>query len=640
MCGIAGVFQLKPGRPTEAPILNVMTRSLRHRGPDQEGFFLDDQAALGIRRLKIIDLKTGDQPIENEDRTVVVALNGEIFNFRELRQELVARGHHFRSTSDTEVIVHLYEDLGDGFVHRLRGMFGIALWDRSRQRFLLVRDRLGVKPLSYTIKDGHVIFGSEIKAILAHPLVERVIDLEAMDLFFSYGHVPGPWSIFRGIRKLPPGHMMVCEHGEARIIQYWDIPLEGAEPAPASLWADRVFALLDEAVRLRMIADVPLGAFLSGGLDSSTVVGLMARAQGAGIETFSVGFQGPASFNELEHARLVSRAFGTCHHELVVDDVYLSSVLPKLVWHLDEPFGDEAVIPTHLVSAFARNRVTVVLTGEGGDELFGGYRRYSVDRFARQYGWLPRAVTERVAAMADSLPLGDRARRALRTLPLRPTARRYPHWLLVADRNLKEEIYEGDVAVETAGFDPFAMYEPHFARVAHLDPLAQVMYADLKTWLPDTYLVKVDIASMAASLEARTPFLDHVLVEAAARIPSNLKIRGLATKYVLKRAVGRLLPVEIVNRKKHGFAVPTAHWLRGRLGETARQVFAEAEARGTGLLKWRTLEWLLDRHRGGKGNHADVLWLSLVFALWHRILIEGERDLLSAFEAPGPTTGV
>lgn len=628
LCGICGIVDFQNiDQAFKQKTIKRMCDSMSHRGPDEEGTYLDGNVGLGSRRLSIIDLATGHQPITNEDKSIWVVQNGETYNYRELMKNLQTMGHNFTTVSDTEVIVHAYEEYGIDCVHKFIGMFAFALWDRKRRQLFIVRDRLGIKPLYYYLDDKRLIFASEIKGILADTSIPREIDYKGLNNFFTFGHSVAPNTIYQGIKKLLPGHYLLCRDGKVEIKEYWDLhysPSQGL--LSEEEYAKRAYELLQDSVRLQLVSDVPLGTFLSGGIDSSAVVGLMSTLMDQPVKTFSVGFESGGGYNELPDARLVAEYFGTDHHELKVKPGHLVEVLQKLVYHYDEPFGDAASFPTHLVSKFAREYVKVVLTGEGGDELFGGYRRYSVERWSEFYQRIPTYLREIVISKAvKTLPRFRRVKKAVNSMSIPAPDLRYGSWLTVFSDEMKMELFSAEVARLTEEFDSFEIYRQYYNKDGIPDLLSRMMYTDIKTWLPDTYLEKVDKASMAVGLEARVPFLDHRLVEFAFGIPSKYKIRGLMTKYILKRAMKGLLPESVLRKRKHGFAVPTDPWFRGELKDFAFDVLTDARTRSRGYFNPRYIEKLWKLHHSGKEVYDTHLWLLLNFELWHRIFMDGER---------------
>ncbi len=614
MCGIAGIYDPRHSVGISGEVLRRMAHVIRHRGPDEDGFFEDGVTALGMRRLSIIDLATGRQPVSNEDGTVHAVYNGEIYNFRELRRDLESRGHTFRSLTDSEVIVHAYEEDGAGCVERLRGMFAFALWDSRTRTLLLARDRLGIKPLHYTIQGGALIFGSEIKSILCHPKVSRELDPEALDYFFTYRYIPDPISIFREVRKLPPGHLLEARDGQITVRPYWNVPEpeEGAARDPKL--SQRLLERLDDAVRVRLVADVPLGAFLSGGVDSSSIVTSMAGAMEEPVKTFSIGFEEEA-FDELEFARLTARQCSTDHHERTVgsmDFQHLEAVLS----FFDEPFGDVSSVPTYFLSELAREKVKVALSGDGGDELFAGYERYKTDRLYARFDFLPLSIRrELFGTLAKLWPSGWRGRKAIERFNY-PQVDRY----LMSGASLKREeraaLYHTDLLSRLGPDAPRDRFLTHWeARKG--DALDRLLYLDLKTYLPGDILTKVDRMSMAHSLEVRVPLLDHHLVELAMRIPAREKLVGSRSKFIFRQAVGGRLPREILERPKQGFSVPVLGWLTGPLAGYADEVLLDPRTVERPYFNQRWVAAVLGEPRLRR-VHAHQLWLLLVFELWHR----------------------
>jgi asparagine synthase (glutamine-hydrolysing) len=601
-----------------------MNSSLLHRGPDDEGFFVEGSIGLGNRRLSIIDLRRGKQPIFNEEKSIVITFNGEIYNYPELRQELIRRGHHFYTDSDTEVIVHLYEDDDVHCLDKLNGMFAFALWDLRKNRLFLARDRLGIKPLYYYLDGEKLVFASEIKAILVDESIERKIDPKGLINYFTFGHSVAPVTIYQGIKKLLPGHYLLYEDGRVVIEQYWDVPLDTTqEDRGEAYYKAKVLELLSRSVQRRMIADVPIGALLSGGIDSSAVVALMSRVSDRPVQTFSVGFEFGETYNELDDARIVARHFRTDHHELLLKDRDLVQVLQKLVYHYDEPFGDPAAFPTYLVSEFARQYVKVTLTGEGGDEIFGGYRRYSIERFASYYQILPTFLRDNfIQKFVGCLPRLRRLKKTLNTLSITNPPIRYGSWLTVFSDEMKWQLFNAQLTAILEGLDAFEVYKRYYQRASGKPLLDKVMYVDQKTWLPDTYLEKVDKASMAVSLETRVPFLDHELVEFTAAIPAKYKIRGFKTKYILKQAMKGILPESTLHKPKHGFAVPTDPWFRGKLKDFVWEVLFDPKTRSRGYFNFNYIKKLYKAHEQGKEVYDKHLWLLLVFELWHRRFLD------------------
>ncbi len=624
MCGIAGQLHRDVHDPIDRATLERMTRTLAHRGPDGEGFYVAAGIGLGHRRLSIIDLATGAQPLSNEDGTVWVSFNGEIYNFAPLRADLQRRGHRFRTDSDTEVIVHAYEEWGEDSVTRFRGMFAYAIWDGRRDRLVLVRDRLGVKPLFYSDTPRGLTFGSELKALLQDPAVDRTWSPAAIDSYLALSYVPAPQSVYTNVHKLSPGHLLIADRRHITIRPYWDLTFSGPDGRPQAEadYLDELEALVDESVGLRLVSDVPLGAFLSGGIDSSAVVASMVSQAPGRVRTTSVGFDEQA-FDELESARLVARHLGTESAEVVVrSDV--ADLLPRLAWHLDEPFSDSSAVPTYHVSAAARRQVTVALSGDGGDELWAGYARHRVEQREMQVrGWLG-SMSPVAGRLASWLPLSLKGTRSLRHLALSPAeacARKHVYGQFEHDG--RRRLYSGDFAGLVAPCDPLAGFREAYRRCASADPLDRALYVDVKTYLPDDILVKVDRMSMAVSLEAREPLLDHRLLEFAARVPSSMKLRHGRGKHLLRRLLARRLPAAIVDRPKQGFAVPIGDWLRGPLRPMVDDLLTSGRLGERGLFDTRQVARLWREHASGSHDHRHRLWSLVMLELWFRHFVDG-----------------
>ncbi len=624
MCGIAGILGREPGYVVDSERVRRMCQELVHRGPDDQGLFVKGPVGLGMRRLSIIDLVSGHQPIHNEDKTVWVVFNGEIYNFPDLRAELENSGHYFYTNSDTEVIVHLYEEFGADCVRKLRGMFAFAIYDERRQRLLLARDRLGIKPLHYALVDEGLLFGSEIKALLAGAPELREIKLESLLRYFYFGYIPDPHTAFARIRKLPPGHLLEFSQGQIRVRQYWELPPYGtSEPRSEGECLEELEYRLAEAVRIRLISDVPLGVLLSGGVDSSTVVALMARASSRPVKTFSIGFRSE-DFNEACYARAVAQHFATEHHELIVEP-RIEETLDRLTRVLEEPFGDPSIIPTYHVSRLARQHVTVALSGDGGDELFAGYDRYQIELQRRKYnlipGWagrlyrnqiyarLPSRVPGRRYLFNLSLPAGDRYLDSISPLPA-----------CDRERSLFSDEF---LAWADAQASPRELFRQHVDQCPASDPLSRLQYLDTKTYLPADILTKVDRMSMATSLEVRVPFLDHVFVEWVTQLSPSWKLRSGRPKYILKKLAERLgIPRRVLNRPKQGFALPLTHWLRKELKTDLLEILLEPRTLQRGYFKSRAIHHLLREHWSGRRDRSSEIWLLLIFELWHRNFLE------------------
>jgi asparagine synthase (glutamine-hydrolysing) len=630
MCGIAGIVgpeaSLSASERREA--LTRMCQVIEHRGPDDQGIHIDRGLALGMRRLSIIDLVTGHQPISNEDKSIWIVFNGEIYNFKELRDDLIARGHTFQTNSDTETIVHLYEEEGEQCVAKLRGMFAFAIWDGRERKLFLARDRVGVKPLHYCIVGDSLIFGSEIKSILQYPRLEREVNLEALSNFLTFGYVPDPHTAFSGIEKLPPGHILIFKDGRKSVRRYWDFDYRDRSGEPArddQYYIERLRELLMESVRLRLVSDVPLGAFLSGGIDSSTVVAMMARLMDRPVKTFSIGFA-ESSFDELHYARIAARHLGTDHHEFIVTpDV--CSLIEEIVWHHDEPFADISSIPTYMVSKMAREHVTVALSGDGGDELFAGYDRYVIDRSREKFELVPRFIRRNLMLpVARALPRAAFGKRFIRNVALEPDAR-YVDSLSYFNEQNKRELLSSDFIRHIDAHDSSAEFRRLFEAPASRERIDHLMYLDSKTYLPGDVMTKVDRMSMANSLEAREPLLDHKLIEFAQTIPAAAKLRGSVTKNILKLAVRGLIPDEIINRRKQGFDVPINHWFRHQLRELVSDTLTEPRTTNRGYFNQKAVVALIDEHNRGRRDNARHLWGLLTLELWHRAFIDRAPQL-------------
>lgn len=627
MCGICGIIDLT-GQPIDLEILRQMADTLAHRGPDAEGFYCNPAvggtSAVGLahRRLSIIDIATGQQPLANEDGTVWIVFNGEIYNYLDVREELLHKDHVFKTRSDTETIVHAYEEWGESCVDRLRGMFAFAIWDENRQRLFVARDRLGIKPLYYYWDGKTLIFGSEIKAIVANPRVARKLNLEALCDYFALLYIPAPKSIFQNIYKLEAGHVLMVAAGTLKIHQYWDLHFHPDLEVSENEWQERILAKLEEAVRIRLMSEVPLGAFLSGGVDSSAVVALMAGMMQEPVKTASIGFQ-EQSFNELPYARQVAGQFATDHHEQMVrpDSV---AILDQLVWYFDEPFADSSAVPTYYVSQVAKQKVTVCLSGDGGDENFAGYRRYYFDRLENTIrSFIPTFIRQQfVKPLAGMYPKIDwapqmfRAKTLLTNLAMDPVEGFFNSmsWF----QGSRESLFTGDVARQLAGYSSIDTFRRHYAN-APKDPLSAVQYIDIKTYLVDDILTKVDRASMAHALEVRVPLLDHEFMELVANIPSNLKLKGREGKHIFKKFLQHHLPQDILYRQKKGFSFPLASWLKSDLRPIfENMVFDSSPSKMDTFLDIMTVKRMWDGHQSGLRDHSTELWTILFFEKWMR----------------------
>ncbi|MEP7272128.1 MAG: asparagine synthase (glutamine-hydrolyzing) [Acidobacteriota bacterium] len=625
MCGIAGIISERAGDDGQARIV-PMIDALAHRGPDASGVWSDSHCTLGHRRLAIIDLSpAGRQPLTNEDDTIWITFNGEIYNFQALRDDLESRGHTFRTRTDTEAIVHAYEEWGTDCVKHLRGMFAFGIWDQPKRRLFLARDRVGKKPLFYARSNGRFLFASELQGLLANRNLPREVDREAIDSYLSWGYIPAPKTGFRGIRKLPPAHWLTFEETPngwvEKVERYWSLEYQPKQVLREEEAVEALREKLKEAVRLRMISDVPLGAFLSGGIDSSIVVGLMAQLSDRPVKTFSIGFK-QAEWDETAHAERIAKLWGTDHHQYVVEPKALE-ILPLLVRHYGEPYADSSAVPTFYVSQLTRAEVTVALNGDGGDESFAGYERYLGNRLAERVrsvpgsGWIAKELTRLLPASSHPKSRTTQARRFL-AVATAAMPERYARWIGYFGREAKDELLTNEFKASLNGSDPEGWMAALFAAAEGCDPVDAAMAVDIESYLPYDLLVKVDITSMANSLEARSPFLDHEVMEFAARLPVNLKLRGRESKYLLKRAFRDLLPVENVARRKMGFGVPVGEWFRNELRELLRDALLSDEAAARGYFDREAVAKLVNEHLEGKVDYSGKLWNLMMLELWHR----------------------
>ncbi|BCA54086.1 Asparagine synthase, glutamine-hydrolyzing [Nitrospira sp. KM1] len=642
MCGIAGAVYPDSGAVDQTMVRRMCARITR-RGPDDEGFYFGDRVGLGMRRLAIIDVDTGKQPIHNEDRSVWVVFNGEIYNYRELQEDLQKRGHRLATSSDTECLVHLYEEFGEEFVTHLRGMFAFAIWDDRRKKLLLGRDRLGIKPFYYWLKGGALYFGSELKCLLAVKEFEPRIDLPALSDYLTFKYVPGPRTIYEGIRELPPAHVGMWSDGTFEIKRYWQLRPGPDRVRPLEYYAEGLLHHLEEAVRLHLISEVPLGAFLSGGVDSSAIVGLMSQVSGGKVKTFTIGFEdGEVGVDERPFARAIANRYGTDHAEYLYHDPrkQIESMLPAIVQSFDEPFADSSAIPNYMICEAARKYVTVALSGTGGDELFAGYERYRGALAAERYRRIPKALRQGILnPIVNALPemrvAGlwiDRLKRFSQGADL-PLPHRYQHYLSAFDNQGKAQILSQDVLQSLRGSGDY-LTSAAMERVPHCDdPLDWMLSADMATYLPDDELRKTDRLSMWHSLEVRVPFLDHKVVEFVATIPAKYKLHGITKKYVLLKSLEGIVPANILRRRKQGFSIPLSQWLRGPLRGFMRDCLADKALQELGLLNERGVSKLIREHESGTNNHETKLWALLMLMLWHRLLLrnrsrsEGNFDL-------------
>ncbi|MEW6039947.1 MAG: asparagine synthase (glutamine-hydrolyzing) [Elusimicrobiota bacterium] len=632
MCGICGVLHFNTERTVKTEVLEKMCGSIVHRGPDSKGIYTDTNAGFGVRRLSIIDLQTGDMPIFNEDKTLSVIQNGEIYNFQSLRTTLQERGHNFYTKTDTEIIVHLYEEYGADCVQHLRGMYAFAVWDSRKKKILLARDRIGKKPLYYTVMDNSLVFGSEIKAILEYikatpGLLKPEINLQAIHYYLTYQYIPGPMTIFKDIWRLPPSSVMIySQTGSSGISKYWDIDFTAKTTMNYSEAKERLREILTEAVNIRLISDVPLGAFLSGGHDSSIVVGLMSQLSSKPVKTFSIGFEN-ADFSELKYAKIVAEHFNTEHNEFIVKPDFIN-ILPKIIWHYDQPFADTSALPSYYVSNVTRKHVTVALNGDGGDENFGGYLRYRAMKGGMYFGLpfqiLGKTITAKLTSLIPHTET-DKPKskfryiyRLLSALAERPAVRNVL-WHAFFENETKLAIYSDDMKETFSKINTYDYLTDIFDSAPAQDILDRAFYTDIKTYLPECLLIKMDIASMANSLEARSPFLDHKLFEFSATLPSGWKIHGpnFHTKHILKDTFRTFLPEKIIKRGKQGFGLPVGMWFKNELKGYIREVLLDKKSLERGYFNKDAIEKLIQQHEEGRADNGYKLWALLVLELWH-----------------------
>lgn len=626
MCGITGYVNVR--NAVDRGVLERMNHAIEHRGPDEDGFYINETAGLAMRRLSIIDLSGGAQPIHNADQTKWLIFNGEIYNYQELREQLLDDGYELYTRSDTEVVLALYEKHGVGCLEHLRGMFAFAIWDDREKSLFLARDRVGKKPLLYSHQaNGDLIFGSEFRALLEHPSISREVDREAIDSYMSFLCVPAPMTAYKQIRKLEPGHWLRWKNGEVETRRYWQVDFSKKIKITEEEAITETTRLLREATRLRMISEVPLGAFLSGGVDSSMVVALMAQESANPVKTFSIGFE-EEDFSELKYAKRVAEHVGAEYHEFIVRPNALE-VLPTLVEHYGEPFADSSAIPTYYVARETRKHVTVALNGDGGDESFAGYERYTAMRIAEAYRRVPAALRKVFVDGPVGLLPSDELRRSrirdakrfLRAAEL-PRTDRYLRWMSVFDPEAKRDLYTDEFRSSVAGRDAAELLDNWLRKANGSGVIDAAMMTDQMTYLPNDLLVKVDIATMANSLEARSPFLDHKVIEFAATLPQGLKARPFETKSLLKKAAARLVPKDVIYRKKMGFGVPVGHWFRGEMREFVREILLSETSLRRGIVKPEIVTMYVENHLAGRRDHSFQLWSLLMLELWFQRFID------------------
>lgn len=625
MCGIAGRYNFLTGAPVDAAVIRRMARMLSHRGPDGEGVHTDGPIGLGHRRLAVIDLSpAAAQPMSTPDGRLTIVFNGEVYNFLDLRDDLERRGHSFRTRSDTEVVLAAYREFGVDFLARLRGMFAFALWDAALRRLIIARDRLGKKPLHYRLDADGISFASEPKAFLVEPGFQPRPNPEAISYYLTYQYVPAPLSAFEGLRKLPPASYLLVEGQNVSVTRYWRLRYAEKRVLTDEEACEQLLEHLRESIRLRLVSDVPVGAFLSGGIDSGTVVALMSELGGR-VKTFSIGFD-EKDYDELPYARMVAERYGTDHHEFIVRPD-IKELLPRLVWHYNEPYADSSAIPTFQLAEVTRRHVTVALNGDGGDENFAGYDRYVANQVTRPLEWMPMPLRKGLELASRAMPLASRRSRRARLRRLLEAAsetrqQRYVRWMAHFHPSEKTWLCSPDFLARAGHVDTAALLVEQYAATDATDFVDATLDVDVNRYLPDDLLVKVDIACMAHGLEGRAPFLDHAFMEFAAGLPSNMKLRGTTKKYILKRAVARLLPADIIERPKMGFGVPIDHWFRNELKELAYDTLLGRRMLERGYFRRESIEQLLDDHvRFGRNRHYQ-LWNLLMLELWHQAFID------------------
>ena len=647
MCGICGVIDFHKRRQITLKMIVDMTTSLRHRGPDAEGYLVGGNSsytpiyrpsdfaatrksqpfdvALGHRRLSIIDLSTGHQPMTNEDGTIWIIFNGEIYNYQQLRAELLQKGHQFKTNSDTEVIIHTYEEYGEDCPIHLNGMFAFAIWDTKREKLFLARDRVGIKPLVYTEVNGFFLFGSELKSVLASGLIKPETDNVALHHYLTYQYVPPPMTMFKGIQKIPPGYFLIYANNKITLKQYWDVTFEDKLDKGIEFYKSRIRELLEDSVKIRLMSDVPLGAFLSGGIDSSTVVAMMSQASKESVKTFSIGFE-EKSYNEVDYARIIAKKFQTDHHEFIVTPQDMLGSLPTLIEQFDEPFADSSAIPTFMVSKLARQHVTVVLSGDGGDEIFAGYPRYQLMRLLMAVNIMPKRLNETLfpafRRILKIMPkrynnLSQRLARNL-ILALKSDLEKFFYIVSSFKPEAKQQLYSADFTQAICHNREIDFFNDTLKHCHVKDFINKLLFLEFKTFLTNDILVKVDITSMANSLEVRVPILDHRIVEFMATVPFKYKFSGLTTKYILKKLLTDLLPKEILYRKKKGFHVPIREWFRNELSDYLRDILLSQSFKERGYFNSEYVEQLIEKHQAAVSDYSHPLWALLNLELWFR----------------------
>jgi asparagine synthase (glutamine-hydrolysing) len=626
MCGICGFINNQQSVENEPTLLKKMCEVMIHRGPDEDGYYLKNNVALGHRRLSIIDLSSGSQPMSNDNKSIWIVFNGEIYNFPEIKKALVNKGFSFKTRSDTEVIIKAYEAYGIDLLQHLNGMYAFAIWDENKKRLMLARDRMGKKPLYYYVSKQQFIFASELKAILLHPEVRRDINIEAVDKYFSLGYVPSPLTIFSDISKLRPAHYLLYQDGRVNIEQYWDVQYgQNGNPRSEDDYIDELEEILQKAIKRRLISDVPLGAFLSGGLDSSAVVALMSKISNEPVKTFTIGFS-EQTYSEVNDAKCVADKFHTDHQEFTVETNAIE-LLPKLIWHFDEPFADSSAVPTFYVSKMAREHVTVILSGDGGDELFAGYWRYIWQDKFNKFKKIPRYLREQLLGkFAQSLPFNAKGKNYL--LEISQLEKKQNLELLQIYPYIKSDIYSHEFKTELKHFDHAESLIHYWENMPVSPQLSRMQYFDTKMYLPEDILVKVDRMSMANSLETRAPLLDYHLVEFAAKIPAELQMKDGKGKYIFRKMASRILPAQILTKKKQGFAIPANEWFKTDLYDYAYDLLSTDRFRNRGYFNQKNVELMLREHRRGRRDYSNWIWTLIIFELWYQTFLDANSRVI------------
>ena len=626
MCGICGIIARGKDALVNGDIIHKMLRTMEHRGPDDSGAMIRNGVALGHNRLSIIDIATGHQPIYNEDNTKCIIFNGEIYNFKDLREELLAKGHIFSTKSDTEVILHLYEEKGLDCVNYLRGMFAFAIWDETNRTLYLARDRLGIKPLYYFVDNKNLFFSSEIKALLQSGLIERKINLHSIDQYLALNYTIGPDTMIRGIKKLMPAHYLHFKDGVATMTRYWDFDKIETTNEPFDQCLLKMESLIEESIKIRLMSEVPLGAFLSGGVDSSVTVGVMTKLTGKPVKTFTVGYEDADDVSELKYASIVANHFKTEHHEFILKPKRFMDIVSKVIWHLDEPVAEMATIPLLLLSELAKQHVTVMLSGEGADEIFAGYSIYRYMNSIEKYQRLPEFLRTAFLNPISGLLLKNRKEGKYQDWLSLPLERRYLGNGSYFTHKMRTRLYTEDLKNSINQDSLYGLINSYYNKVKHRDAVGKMLYLDTSTWLPEDLLIKADKMTMAASLELRVPFLDHKLVEFAATLPTRMKISMFQSKLIFKKYAEKILPKTIVYRKKRGFPVPITQWLRGDLYDISRDILLDSRSINRGFFNTSYIKQLLEQHYSNYEDYSKHIWNLLILEMWMRIFIDGESS--------------